>query len=375
MHPILGLVRSTPVARLPVLGALMLAALLVGLAGAAPIHAASANWAWIIVRQTGDHTPPPRDRGNSSGAVNRVVDLSGFFERPGAYGVELDDVGPNPGQHGAVLVSTLGSTPRICAPYDWQTINDDVGITILCFTRSGEPASARFIVNWLAASGTGGRLAYARHASPGGKCGPNATSYHSQGGQVIDCDEPGVATLGFPGFGPSGTFQASAMARTGSVLEASAGYCSGAPPRPNGVSTACFDTAGDPQLPRWYTAWFMDGLGMKGIVRTNVANLFADRPKRDSYRPPADHRYASNGKTPRIERLGKGRYRVLLPGMPAGGSAQVTPVAAEAAGGGWVPRHCVIASIATQKPQRVGVRCFDPDGDLADSRFMLSYAK
>ena len=79
-------------------------------------HAASANWAWIIVRHTGDHTPPARDRGNSAGSVNRVVDLSGLLGA-GTYGVELDDVGPNPGEHGAVLVSTLGRNPRICTPY------------------------------------------------------------------------------------------------------------------------------------------------------------------------------------------------------------------------------------------------------------------
>jgi hypothetical protein len=106
-----------------------------------------------------------------------------------------------------------------------------------------------------------------------------------------------------------------------------------------------------------------------------VAYLFAHRTARASYQPPAGFHYSSSGKTPRVERLGKGRYRVTLPGMPTRGSAQVTPYAAKNGAGEWIPRHCVIGSIATTLPQRVSVRCFDTTGALADSRFMLAYAK
>jgi hypothetical protein len=367
-HPWVG--RATLVRALAVTA---LAALCVVVLSGPAAQAASANWAWIIVRHTGDHTPPTRDRGNSAGSVNRVVDLSGLLG-PGTYGVELDDVGPNPEEHGAVLVSTLGRKPRMCTPYSWEATNDDVSIVVACFTRTGDPAPAAFVLNWLAASGTGGRLACATDHSPVGKCGPVSDSYHSQGSQIVNCAPPGTAELSIGALGPSGVVQTHALTRTSSG-DASAAYCSLAALAAGQVTTACFDVAGAGQVARRYSMWYLDGLGLKGVVGTKVANLLADKPKRDSYRPPADHRYASSGKTPRIERLGRGRYQVTLPGTPGGGSAQVTPVAVPNGSGGWVPRHCIISSIAPRKPQRVGVRCFNPTGALADSRFMLSYAK
>jgi hypothetical protein len=71
---------------------------------------------------------------------------------------------------------------------------------------------------------------------------------------------------------------------------------------------------------------------------------------------------------PHVTRTGTGAYAVRLPGMPKGGSAQVSAFGAKA-------RHCVVASIRHTAPQIVGVRCFDFSGNLADAKFTLSYAR
>jgi hypothetical protein len=88
----------------------------------------------------------PLDRGNSKGGAVFVTDLSGLFG-PGVYGVGLDDVGPVPGEHGSVLVSTFGTLNRICTPDRWETTNDDVSIIVTCFTRKGVPAPATLVLD------------------------------------------------------------------------------------------------------------------------------------------------------------------------------------------------------------------------------------
>jgi hypothetical protein len=64
-----------------------------------------------------------------------------------------------------------------------------------------------------------------------------------------------------------------------------------------------------------------------------------------------------------------GSYVATLPGMPLGGSAQVTPLGRQA-------RHCVVSSIErTALSQRVGVRCFDLSGQPRGAKFTLAYAR
>jgi hypothetical protein len=108
---------------------------------------------------------------------------------------------------------------------------------------------------------------------------------------------------------------------------------------------------------------------MKGIVRKNVAYLLAGKPKATSYVPERRFRYSSAGQAGRLTRLRTGSYVATLPGMPLGGSAQVTALGRQA-------RHCVVTSIErTTLPQRVGVRCFDLAGQARDTKFTLAYAR
>lgn len=347
--------------------------------------AATAKWAWVVSRKlNGSWIPARHDRGNSSGDANSVT-----HQAPGWYIVSLPDVAPAGGETGSVLVSTFGQQPRICAPGDWDVVGGQVNVTVRCFTRSGTPADSTFVLNWLAASGTGGRLAYARNFSPTSNCGSPQQAYDSRGGNISNCpitdDETltGGARLRFPGLASNrGTVQVSAIARRATDEFITAGVCDllrFLPARDvtsdadfadhEWVDVRCYEPDADTQIYRRHYVWFMEGLGMKGMARKNVAYLFAAKPKVGSYAPERRYRYSSAGKAGRVYRLGTGSYQATLPGMPLGGSAQVTALGKQA-------RHCVVASIErTALPQRVGIRCFDLAGQRRDTKFTLAYAK
>jgi hypothetical protein len=351
--------------------------------------AATARWGWVASRKlSGSWIPAKHDRGNSGGETNTITHQGS----PGWYIVTLPGVAPGSGETGSVLVSPLGKQPRICAPGDWDAIGDQVNVTVRCFTLSGTPANATFVMNWLAASGAGGRLAYARNFSPTSNCGSPQQAYGSRGGSISNCpitDDAalaGGARLRIPGLASNGgTVQVSAIARraTDEPNEpVSAGICDllrFLPARDvtgdagfadhEWVDLRCYEPDGDIQIYRRHYVWFMDGLGMKGIVRKNVAYLLASKPAAVSYTPDRRHRYSSAGKAGRVTRLGTGSYVATLPGMPLGGSAQVTALGGQA-------RHCVVTSIErTALPQRVGVRCFDLSGQRRDAKFTLAYAR
>jgi hypothetical protein len=380
--------------------ALLLAALLLGSALSSPSiqaagstrsaagprpAAATAKWAWVVSRKlSGSWIPAKHDRGNSSGEANTVT-----HQAPGWYIVTLPGMAPGGGETGSVLVSTFGQQPRICAPDDWDAIGEQVNVTVRCFTRQGTPANATFVLNWLAAGGEGGRLAYARNFSPTSNCGSPQQAYDSRGGNISNCpitDDAtldGGARLRFPGLASNkGTVQVSAIAQRATDESVSAGVCDllrFLPARDltgdadfadhEWVDVRCYEPDGDTQIYRRHYVWFMEGLGMKGIARKNVAYLFASKPKAGSYVPELRYRYSSAGQAGRVSRLGTGSYRATLPGMPLGGSAQVTPLGRQA-------RQCVVASIErTAQPQRVGIRCFDLSGQPRDTKFTLAYAK
>ena len=131
------------------------------------------------------------------------------------------------------------------------------------------------------------------------------------------------------------------------------------------VYVRCRNFAGDPTDAYFWLSYTKD-IGLKGVPGASQAYLLADKPSAASYHPAPAFRYASTGGAATVARSGAGRYTVTLPGMPAGGTAQVTAV-------GPSDVMCQLSSVATSLPQRVGVRCFTPNGTSADSKFYLSY--
>jgi hypothetical protein len=267
----------------------------------------------------------------------------------------------------------------MCQADRWDSVNDDVSIVVVCYDSAGSQARGTFIVNWLVADGTGGRLAYARNFSPTSDCGTPADIYHSLGDSISTCPVVGTrARMRIEELGSGrGSVQVSATTRRADTDdEASAGYCGVAAfyparnlTRDEWIDAQCFEADGSEQIYREHHVLFMQGLGMKGADRKNVAYLLADRPKAASYVPDRAFAYSSVHKESRVRRLGRGRYVVTLPGMPKGGSAQVTAY-------GRAQRRCVIASISKRSlPQRVGVRCLDRENELRDAAFTLAFAR
>ena len=110
-------------------------------------------------------------------------------------------------------------------------------------------------------------------------------------------------------------------------------------------------------------------MGLKGVPAEPAAYLWANKPAAASYHPASAFRDSSAGIAPSVTRSGVGAYLVRLPGMPLGGSAQVTAY-------GRGRSECQLSSIRkTDKPQRIGVLCFKPDGDPVDSRFYLTFTR
>jgi hypothetical protein len=362
--------------------------LLAGLVGAPPaigyapqpaVSTATAQWAWIVVRDATANVAraPGKNSGNSTGGTNYVEHTA-----TGIYVLLLDGVQAD---HGNVLVTTLGSKPKICVPNEWGAVPGQELIDVRCFTRTGAPTDATFIVNWISASGTGGKLAYGLNFSPTSNCGGPTEQYVSNGGTIATCPAPnGSARWKVSDMGSSrGTVQVTPSAHRATDGDITAGLCDVAAFRAvenpdtgdmdEWIDVRCFETDGSSQIYREHDAWFMQGLGMKGVDRENVAYVFADRPGASSYTPDGAYRYNSDGGTNTVARLGVGRYEVKLPRMPLGGSAQVTAYLGSSL---LAARHCVVNRIETTNlPQRVRVRCFNKDGELRDTKFTLAYAR
>jgi hypothetical protein len=100
------------------------------------------------------------------------------------------------------------------------------------------------------------------------------------------------------------------------------------------------------------------------------AYLLADQPLAASYTPTPQRN--SSGATNTVIRSAAGRYRVLLPNL--GANAGMVHVTAD----GNYTQYCKVESwgpiILDPTTQEVRVRCFNMSGELADSRFTLSYA-
>ena len=114
---------------------------------------------------------------------------------------------------------------------------------------------------------------------------------------------------------------------------------------------------------------YTDGIGLKDMINQPAAYLFANKKSAASYQPSAALRYSSAGQVPTVTRSGVGTYRATLYGLPLGGSAQVTSYGPGKA-------ECQLTGIRKSgNPQRIGVKCFKPNGSLTDSQFYLTFTR
>jgi hypothetical protein len=365
--------------------ALIMTALLSVAAGpAVPVHAqANAVWAWVTVRRATSDSLVPQgvDAGswNRGGAGIHRVD-TGHYQVT-FYGAQDMGSGAN-----VALVSPIGTTPRTCAVVGWERVTSSEVVEVKCQTLDGTPRDSHFIVHWLAAGGTGGRLAYGFNWSPTSSGASPLEAYNSRGGPVIVHPLNQTAQLRFGSQGVDGgvalvsatdrdrvlpgSFPTScSLSRLTTVLDPHT-------QSPNDdtldkyADVKCWETDGSANIYHEHVVVFLRSLGLKGVTRHRVAYLWARRSTRSSYTPASIDRYNTSGGRITVRRLGTGRYEVAFAGMPKGGGAQVTAVSDGAR------RVCTIAGITrSASPPRVRVSCFDGTGAPRDTQFTLAYTR
>jgi hypothetical protein len=322
----------------------------------------STGWAWVTARHptTASYTPARRDQGNSAGMTNTVQRTD-----VGTYNVTIPGMGVVGNDLGTAIVTALGPKPRFCTVFDMGRQSTTEGIYVRCYAVDGVQADSKFSLVYSASGSDTGTQAYLfTYGSEGTDYTPDLSYQFNSTAVANTIHHPaaGVYEVSLPGMSASeGNLQ---------VTTASDGFCRVTGWADNSgtlVATVnCWNVVGslsDEAFDLMYT----DGVGTTGVSRPHAAYLFASKPTKLSYTPPAGYLY-STGSSPTIKRRGKGSYVVTLPGMTAGGAASVTAV-------GTGKSRCQLGSISTRKPQKVSVLCFNVWGAPVDSQFTFSYTK
>ena len=331
-------------------------------------------YAWVVARHPLKlhYKPAPADRGDSEGgaiSIDRVDTGTYIVNVPG-----MDN------EDGTVQVTPLGDSATRCVVGGWAVDGSRLQVQVACSNASGAAAPTAFSMTYITygISPFGqAHLAYLfadqpseiSTYTPDTDFNFDSAFMHSGDTPVYNTVQrsgPGHYTVSIPGLGSKGGHVQVVAVQLFGVTVA----CRVVAWAPDGgamlVSVLCRDLTGTP-VDTYFDLTFVKSLKLTGYSASRGAYLFADHPTSASYHPAKAYRYSSADTVPTVKRSGKGRYSVILPGMPSGGAAQVTPF-------GPGKTRCNLSSIRTSgSPQTVGVRCYDIAGHLADSRFTLAY--
>jgi hypothetical protein len=321
---------------------------------------------WVVVRHpstSAAYTPAPADRGNSTGGVN-TVDRN----VTGSWIVTMPGLGVS---GGTVQVSPLNRYPRFCSVGSWG-LAPDLEIAVTCRRRDGVAVDTKFVVLFAVGSGVvlvpAPRLAYVLNDVDDADHTPTMTWQYSSNGETFTVDHLGVGRYALH----LGAIPDAGGTILSSVTDALVASCRVVDWDDPGdelvIRVTCRGATGVPS-DETFTVLHLWRLGPEGTGGGPAAYLWADQPTAASYTPPGARRFSTAGERPTVRRTAVGVYQATLPGMPAGGAALVTAY-------GTGSSHCQLGSIRTSgTPQRVGVRCFKPDGTRVDSRFTLAYTR
>ena len=320
-------------------------------------------WGYAVARHptASSYQPGPTSSRDDMGTTVTIVHAA-----TGIYDVRFPNNFPVTPNWGTVLVAALSTHGAFCSVGDFGSqLNSYEGVIATCFDRTGAAADTKFAVDFLDLHTLAGRSAYVFANQPSASSyTPDLTyQFNSTGGtNTIDRLSAGRYAVRLPGLGSShGNVQVSSMG-TGFCRVISWGPDSG----DQLVQVQCQDASGDP-VDSTFLFVFTQDQGLKQHGAHGVAYLEANRPTAGSYTPEAHYRYSSAGKASHVARTGVGSYVVTVPGLPAGGSAQVTAYGAGTS-------RCNLASIATSGSlAKIGVICLKPNGHPVDSRFGLSF--
>ena len=327
-------------------------------------------WGYGVTRQSSSYTIAAKDGKNSAGTTNTLSRWSA-----GKYSVFLPGLNVGALNAGTALLTTLtGDAKHLCVidDFGWHS-PAPAEIDVECFNRSGTPTDSTFSASLLDGQSLTGKSGYVWANDPTNPTYiPDVSyQYNSTGAtNTIDRLSKGRYAVHLPGLATArGNVQVASRFVASSSKPAGCRVLTWGPSAADlVVIVQCRNLAGA-KADADFDLFFGQGQGLKGPGVGPVAYLDANHPTTASYAPDPLRRFSTAGMAPNVARTGIGRYWVTLPGMPTGGSAQVTPYGS---GGS----HCVLNSIGTLGgPQLIGVRCFKPNGDRVDSEFGLTYQR
>lgn len=284
----------------------------------------------------------------------------------GNYSVRFQGLGDagNPG--GTVQVTSYGSDPRRCAVTQWISAADDLTAAVRCTDVTGAATDSIFNIAVVPADAAPNSIGFAWADQPGtGSYSPNELYRHNPGG-TITALRTGVGSYGitFNGINPGGA--------GGHILVTSYGgsgnYCKVNNPSylaGNILSKInCYNAAGLPTDSQY------DVLVTPSPARLQLAPYsFAWVDDISSATSVANPTWSYNEAGPdvQVRRQGVGRFQVLFPDLArsqtTGGHVQVTAYGSDA--------HCQVVNWGGVSDFDANVRCYDPAGALADSRFTI----
>lgn len=367
-------------------GVLLLGAQIV--AGPALGAGADAKWAWATFRR--GNADALLSQGTSAGSWN-AGGASLHRVSTGDYQVTFYGVLSEGAEADIPFVTPIGGTARTCAVADWSPSGDSLVIEVLCQTLDGARVDSGIVVQWLSASGIGGRLGYGFNWSPTSNCTTPLEPYNGNGGGVRTCPVNDAAQMRFLYQGTNGgaalvTATDRDRVRSGSfptscTLRGWAGVLDEhniSDPNDNTfderVDVRCWETDDVDNIYHEQLTLWMKGLGLKGVIRKGVAYAVVRKPAQaTAYVPAKADRYSSSGGTVTVRRTTVGRTTVTFAGQPTGGAAQVTPITPLTAD---ERRVCTVVTIGSKAaPATVKIACFDKDGAPADTRFVVAWTR
>jgi hypothetical protein len=336
------------------------------------------GFAWAS-QATGSFQASSSWAANSAGAVPTISQVKNIFFQPqtGRYRVSFPNVGSEVG--GNVQVVAYGSDPGHCKVEGWASNGTTLDVTVRCMDMAGNLVNRLFAVSYqrIPSPSTGlqgGYLYSSRINEPGAYTPDPYYSWNSAGQRNrVTRIVQGQYTVQFPGITVTGgTVRVSAYG-------ANSDYCNVASWGSRSVDVRCYDSAGNPKDSAFSVA-FTDS-GFPGTF----AYVWEDNATRtDRYAPNSLYQKAKirtrSGSVPASimsTRNNTGDYTLELPGVaPFSSNVHVTSY------GSGNNVSCQVASWSAgtsvgpnleDRRENVNIRCFNPSGAAADSRFAMTY--
>ena len=246
---------------------------------------------------------------------------------------------------------------------DWESVGH-ARVFIRCFRADGALADTPFATNFVLHGDASPGIAYVYGSCSTLGCTIGLAFDPTPDPVTVERNGTGSYVVGLPGMaGGVGNVQVSAQ--SGSLFACRAtGLSSSGGARV--VDVECRDGTGA-LSDSGFLLVYTKQMGLTGVRRSQGCSSTGDEAGSDLLPPCGGSLVLVGWQHPD----GHPQRAWHLPGgaprMPGGGSAQVTPFGAGKA-------RCTLTGVSsTGTPQRIGVRCYDPNGTAADSKFSLAY--